>query len=263
MRPGTCRFWQVFFFFNNATITPMSKKHTPLIMGNWKMNPAKLDKAQKLFLDIRKGLGRRKTSVEIVTAPPMPFISEMRRLSPSGRIILAAQDVSYLEGGAHTGEVSVSMVKSVGAEYVITGHSERRAAGESDEEIYQDIKAVLAAGLKVVVCVGEKQRDIHGNYFGGVEAQLRAAISELTPAQLKKVVIAYEPVWAIGTGKTATPADAEEMRLFIQKIIVNHFDRKVAASVRILYGGSVKLANAEALTYRNRSGRLFDWRGKP
>ncbi|MEL6802995.1 MAG: triose-phosphate isomerase [Bacteroidota bacterium] len=216
-------------------------------MGNWKMNPSTLGKAQKLFLDIRKGLGRRKTQVEIAVTPPTPFLSELSRMSPSNRIHLGAQDVSHLDGGAHTGEVSVSMIKSVGAEYVIAGHSERRAAGESDEEIYKDIRASIKAGLQVVVCVGEQHRDAHGNYFGVVEAQLRAAIDDLTLADLKKISIAYEPVWAIGTGETATPADAEEMRLFIQKIIADHFGRKAVDAMRILYGGSVKKTNAAAL----------------
>ena len=225
----------------------MKKHFNPLVVGNWKMNPATLGKAQKLFLDIRKGLKHRKSNVDIVIAPPYPYISEMERLSPSQRIQLASQDASYEAGGAHTGMVGVSMLKSVGVEYIIAGHSERRAQGETDEEIYNDVQAVIKSGLSVIVCVGEQHRDDHGNYFGIVEAQLRAAVRDLAIAQLKRVVIAYEPVWAIGTGETASAQDAQEMKLFIQKVLSDTFGRSSIKKVRILYGGSVKKSNAAEL----------------
>ena len=189
----------------------MRKIHTPLIVGNWKMNPSTLGAAQRLFLDIRKGLGRRKSAVDIVIAPPFPFISEMERLSPSQRVALAAQDMFSENAGAHTGEVSLPMLKSVGVKYVIVGHSERRARGETDEEIYKDIQMLLKHRTTAIVCVGERHRDTHGNYFGVVEAQVRAALRDVKPTQLKNIVIAYEPVWAIGTGNTATAEDAHEM----------------------------------------------------
>lgn len=217
-------------------------------MGNWKMNPATLGKAEKLFLDIRKGMGRKRDeSVEVVIAAPYPYIATLEQMSPSQRIGLGAQDIFYEAGGAHTGEVSATMLKSVGVSYVIVGHSERRARGENDEEVYQDVQAVLSNKLKVVLCVGEKERDSAGNYFGVVEAQLRAALAGVSEKDLKRIVIAYEPIWAIGTGKTATPEDAEEMRLFIQKILVGHFNRSAAEKVRVLYGGSVNKTNAKEL----------------
>jgi triosephosphate isomerase len=220
-----------------------AKAHTPLIIGNWKLNPTTLGHAKRLFLDIRKGIGRRKRDVTIMVAPPFPFISEMERLSPSQRIGLAAQDVFFENTGAYTGEVSVPMLKSVGVTAIIAGHSERRARGESDEEIYRDIQSILDARLTAIICVGERARDKEGNYFSVVEAQLRAALRDVTKRQLRYVVIAYEPVWAIGTGKTATPKDAEEMKLFIQKLLTDRFGRSAARSVRILYGGSVKPGN--------------------
>lgn len=225
----------------------MAKKSNPLIVGNWKLNPSTLGQAKKLFLDIRTALGKRKSDVDIVVAPPFPFISEMERLSPSKRIELAAQDVFFEATGAHTGEVSMPMLKSVGVKYVIVGHSERRARGESDEEVYRDVQAVLKSNTTAIVCVGEKVRDTHGNYFSVVEAQLRAALRDVQTAHLKKVVIAYEPIWAIGTGMTATAEDACEMKLFIQKIISDRFDRNAVSQVRVLYGGSVKKANAAEL----------------
>ncbi|MEZ4200185.1 MAG: triose-phosphate isomerase [Candidatus Paceibacterota bacterium] len=225
----------------------MAKRHQPLIIGNWKMNPATLGRAQRLFLDIRKGLGRRRSSVDVVVAPPFPFISEMERLSPSQRIELCAQDMFFENTGAYTGEVSLPMLKSVGVSYVIVGHSERRARGETDEDVYRDVQLMLEHNTTAVICVGEKERDKHGNYFSVVEAQLRAALRDVPDNKLNKIVIAYEPVWAIGTGNTATPEDAREMKLFIQKLLADRFNRSALNKVRILYGGSVKKNNAAAL----------------
>lgn len=211
------------------------------------MNPATLAKAKRLFMEIRTRMKQRLNYTIPVIAPPFPFISEMERLSPSRRIELAAQDVYFESIGAHTGEVSVPMVKSVGVSMVIVGHSERRARGETDEEIYQDVTAVLQAKMTVIICVGEKERDAQGNYFSVVEAQLRAALRGVDKKDLKRVVIAYEPVWAIGTGETASAEDAHEMKLFIQKLLSDRFNRKAADTVRILYGGSVKKGNATQL----------------
>jgi len=223
------------------------KKHTPLIVGNWKMNPANVGKAKELALAIRDGLGRRKTNVDIVVAPPTPFISEVERITPSKRVVLAAQTVFFEDIGAHTGEVSAPMLKSVGVEYVIVGHSERRARGESEHEIYQDIQAINKSGLNTIVCVGETERDKNGNYFSVVEAQLRSAVRDIPKGKLHKLVVAYEPVWAIGTGATATADDVHEMKLFIQKVIADIFGRTAINKVRILYGGSVKAKNAKEL----------------
>ncbi|MAZ29662.1 triose-phosphate isomerase [bacterium] len=225
------------------------KKHTPLIVGNWKMNPATLAKAKKLFIDIRNKVQHRPQYTKPVVAPPFPFISEIERLAPSRRIELAAQDVFFESIGAHTGEVSIPMLKSVGVSMVIVGHSERRARGESDEEIYRDVQAVLNAKTTVIICVGEKERDAHGNYFSVVEAQLRAALRDVAAKDLKRVVIAYEPVWAIGTGKTASAEDAHEMKLFIQKLLTDRFSRRAADTVRVLYGGSVNKRNAAELLH--------------
>ena len=222
------------------------KPYVPLIIGNWKMNPATVDKAKRLFIDIRTAVKSNKTA-EIVIAPPFPYLADANKLSPSGRIGIGAQDVFFEANGAYTGEVSLSMLRSVGVQYVIIGHSERRALGETDEDIYKDTAAVLKQKVTAVVCVGEKHRDSHGNYFSVVEAQLRAVLRGVQPNQLKNLVIAYEPIWAIGTGNTATAQDASEMKMFIQKIIADQFDRKAINKVRILYGGSVKKTNAETL----------------
>lgn len=223
------------------------KAHAPLVVGNWKMNPATLGKARKLFLDTRRALGRKKLTTQVAVAPPFPFLSELERLSPSQRVGLAAQDVFFESIGAHTGEVSLPMLKSVGVTSVIIGHSERRAAGESDEEIYKDVQAAFRTGITAIVCVGEKKRDAYGDYFSFVEGQLRSAFKGVPKTKLSQLVIAYEPVWAIGTGKNATAEDVHEMKLFIQKVIADKFGRSAIKKVRILYGGSVNEKNAQEL----------------
>jgi triosephosphate isomerase (TIM) len=223
------------------------KAHTPLVIGNWKMNPATVGEARKLFLDLRKELGRKARTTIVAVAPPSPFLSELERLNPSERIALAGQDVFFESTGAFTGEVSLPMLKSVGATAIIVGHSERRAHGETDADIYKDILSIIKSNVTAVVCVGEKQRDTQGNYYSIVEAQLRSALAAVPKNKLKQLVIAYEPVWAIGTGKNATPEDVYEMKLFIQKVIVGRYGRPALKTVRIIYGGSVKKDNADIL----------------
>jgi len=215
-----------------------------LVVGNWKQHPPTLEKAKKIFMEIRSGVKRTHEGVTIMIAPPTPFLSELNRLSPSGRIGLVAQDVSLFEAGAHTGEVALSMVASVGASEVIVGHSERRAGGEDDVLVHQKLLQVTRRH-KAILCVGETTREKDAEYFSVVEKQLHAALSGLTKAQIKRIAIAYEPVWAIGTGKNATVEMIEEMRLFIRKVLTDLYDRTTAESVLVLYGGSVKANNAE------------------
>lgn len=221
------------------------KKRKLLVVGNWKMNPRTLKEAEKLFLEVQKGV----KSGEIIIAPPFPFISDLHQLSRMKRIRLAAQDIFFETHGAYTGEVSLPMLKSVGVTASIVGHSERRERGESNAEIYKDIQTLVKHRTLAIVCVGEKTRnnDHRGDYFNAVETQLVAALKNLKPAELKYIVVAYEPVWAIGTGNDATPEDAGEMKLFIRKVLSDRFNRVAAAKVPILYGGSVNKQNAGAL----------------
>lgn len=224
--------------------TALGKKQTPLIIGNWKMNPQSGTEAQNLFAEIHKGLGSKNVIAEIVIAPPTLFIVELTKKSKKSRIQLGAQDCSFQLQGAHTGETSLMMLKSVGVSHVIVGHSERRIAGETNEVVRKKTEAVLQAGLTAVVCIGETIRDAHGDYFNVVQEQLQSACSSIKKVQLSRVVFAYEPVWAIGTNKHATAEDVQEMKLFIQKCIVDLFGRSVVSKVRILYGGSVNSDNA-------------------
>ncbi len=231
--------------------TKKLKRHTPLVVGNWKMNPESIGEAKKLFLEIRKSISRKTLQTYVAIAPPAVFLSELERLSPSQRVKLAAQDVFHEKTGPYTGEMSLSMFKSVGVSSVIVGHSERRALGDTDEDIQKSVEAVLKANLTAIVCVGEKIRDAQGHYFTVVETQVLSAIKGLSKSKVSQLIIAYEPIWAIskgdGKGKTATPEDAHEMKLFIQKILADFFGRKTVDKIRILYGGSVNSQNAEEL----------------
>lgn len=225
----------------------MSKRHKPLVVGNWKMNPATLARAEKIWVDVQKALSGRRGLTEVAIAPPLPFISEIMQLSGPQKIDFVAQDVSYEEGGAFTGEVSVAMLRSIGVKCAIVGHSERRARGENDLDVNKKVQALIASKSAAIVCVGEKERDRSGDYFNQVEEQISKALSGVTPAEMKHVVLAYEPVWAIGTGQSAEGSDVQEMKLFIYKILADLYDRETAEKTRVLYGGSVNADNAASL----------------
>jgi triosephosphate isomerase (TIM) len=220
---------------------------TPLVIGNWKMNPVSLAASKALVADVRKRLRSKTLPVEVMVAPPFPFIAEVGRLSPSGRVGVVAQTMHPEPVGAFTGEVSALMLKSLGVLGVIVGHSERRAMGMTDTSVNHVLLAALKAQLTPILCIGETTRDTHGDFYDVVESQLKAALKEVPKAKLKEIVIAYEPIWAIGTGNNATPDDVLEMKLFIQKTLINLYDRSVVPKVRILYGGSVNTKNVEAL----------------
>lgn len=219
-----------------------------IVVFNWKMNPATVGKAKELFLDIRRAAARR-ANVETVVAAPFPYLAELRKLTTGKRTKLGAQDVFWERAGAHTGDVSASMLVSVGVSHVIVGHSERRARGETDEDVARKAAASIRAGIVPIVCVGEHERDPQGRYLAHVEMQVRAAASAVRSA--RQLIIAYEPVWAIssgdGKGRTAQPEDVHEMVIFIRRILSDVYSRRAAEHVPILYGGSVNESNAAAL----------------
>ncbi len=224
----------------------MTKKHLPLVIANWKMNPGSLSEAKKLFLAIRNA-AKKLNSVTTVVAPPFVYISDLQKLSPAGSVTLGAQNVHEELQGAHTGEVSINMLSGLSVRYVIVGHSERRANGETDAQVAKKVELILKARSTPIVCVGERERDVQGNFYVHIEKQLLSALTGIAKSRHKDVVIAYEPIWAIGTGATATPEDVVEMQLFIHKTLAKHFGRTTAATVRVIYGGSVNADNAAAL----------------
>lgn len=226
------------------------KKHSrpTFVIGNWKMNPSTSRDAEKIFVGLQKKYPRPKTTV--IIAPSFLHLGVVKKLLKKP-YLLAAQTVHAGDVGPHTGSVSAAMLKEYGAVATIVGHSERRAEGESDAVVNTQVRALLAQGMMPVICVGERARDHHGKYYSFVEAQVREALLGVSRKDIARVVVAYEPVWAIssgdGKGQTATPNDAHEMKLFIQKILVELYSRTIALRVPILYGGSVNETTAPTL----------------
>lgn len=222
------------------------KKRIPLVVGNWKLNPVKLDDATKLGVEVARK-NKQVEDVDIAIAPPFVYIEEVGKRIAKGTVALAAQAVSANTMGAYTGEVSAAQLKDLGVVFAIIGHSERRAMGETDEDVKLKVQATLKQRLTPIVCIGERERDDHGLFFNFVEQQIRSLGEALSATEIKKVVIAYEPIWAIGTGNTATAEDVKEMQLFIETVLTKIYDRATARKVQLLYGGSVKPNNAKEL----------------
>ena len=220
---------------------------TKIVAGNWKMN--KLPSEAAALIDGIKDLVKDVQGVEVVVCPPFTDLKDAAAAVKDSNVALGAQNVAWAESGAFTGEISAGMLKDLGVEYVIIGHSERRQYfGETDETVNRRLKAALAAGLKPIVCVGEKLEEREAGQMPAViEKQVKEGFADLSPEELAKVVIAYEPVWAIGTGKTATPKEAQEVHALIRRLLAEIANAEVAASVRIQYGGSMKPANAKEL----------------
>ncbi len=213
------------------------------IAGNWKMN-----KTNQEAIELVEGLVKELSgidNVDIVVCPPFTALSDVKSVINGSNIALGAQNMYFKEKGAFTGEISPLMLKDVGCEYVILGHSERRGIfGEKSDLIEKKVISAFDHGLTPILCVGEtlSEREA-GDTFKVVEGELRNELKSLSKEQMKKVVIAYEPIWAIGTGKSATSSDAKEVIDFIRKILADMFDDNVKDAVRILYGGSVKPDN--------------------
>lgn len=218
-----------------------------IIIGNWKMNPTSLKEAESLFKDIAKLSKNYKGDVAI--CPPFPFINNLRKLSK--KVLVGAQNVHLEVEGAYTGEVSSKMLRSVGATFCVVGHSERRAMGETNEMISKKMNLLLKDKITPILCVGESERTLDHSYLSFVRVQLVEAISNIPKSQLKNLVVAYEPVWAIGKNalREATPEECMEMVLYIRKTIADLSDSKIAHCVRIVYGGSVHPENASSFIH--------------
>lgn len=219
----------------------------PIIGGNWKMNTT-LHEAEALARALVRSLGDV-SAVEIVLCPPFTNLQAVSAIIGSTNVILGAQDVFWERAGAFTGEISPPMLTSVGAEYVIAGHSERRhILRESSAVVNKKTRAALAEGLRVILAVGETREQRHAGHTETVCAdQLRDSLADIPSTEMARVVIAYEPVWAIGTGETATPDQAQSAHAYIRDWLADRFDRETAQQTRVQYGGSVTAANAQSL----------------
>jgi triosephosphate isomerase (TIM) len=214
-----------------------------LVIGNWKMHPNTLKEAKKTIATFkRKKI--KDTGVTTVICPPFVFLENLYRSYGGEKVFFGAQNLFWKEEGAFTGEISSEMIKDVGARFVIIGHSERRALGESNELIARKVKISLSGGLHTVLCVGEPTRDSQGNYLIFVRDQIRESLLGVNKNLIKKLIIAYEPIWTVGNGhKAMKPHEIHQMVLFIKKQLIRSYGRKVGESISILYGGSVDSDN--------------------
>ncbi len=219
----------------------------PIIAGNWKMNKT-VAEATDLVEGIKKELGDL-NAVDVVVCPPTTALSVVSQIVTDSQVDLGAQNMHWAASGAYTGEVAAEMLRELFCHYVILGHSERRQYfGETDEGVNKKAKAALAANLRPIVCVGETLEQREANDTEAVvEKQIRGSLADLGAKGLVETIVAYEPIWAIGTGLTASPEQAQDVHAMIRKVIASMTDQAVADSVRIQYGGSMKPANAKEL----------------
>ncbi len=220
---------------------------TALIVGNWKMNGT-LEEARPLATAIRDGV-RRIRGADVVLCPPFTALSTVAEILKDSAVRLGGQNCHHEAAGAHTGEISPVMLVEIGCQYVLVGHSERRREmGETDEVINLKVRSALAHGLTPILCVGETADERRqGLTFPTVEGQLRAGLAGVSVESIAKSVLAYEPIWAIGTGATATPGQASEVHGYLRGLLSELTSKEMSQAIRILYGGSVKAENAEEL----------------
>lgn len=216
---------------------------TKIVAGNWKMNKNR-NETEKLLAELSAKLPD--TDAEVVVAPTFVNLEAAKAALESSTISVAAQNMHFAENGAYTGEISADMLLNIGVDTVILGHSERRAYfAETDEFLAKKVNSAVKNNMKVIFCFGEELDERKaGNHFSVVESQLKNGLFHLGAKSWKHIVLAYEPVWAIGTGETASPEQAQEMHAFIRSTIAKAYNSSVAEGVSILYGGSVKPENA-------------------
>lgn len=220
--------------------------HKKIIVGNWKMNPSSEKEAKVLFRLFSKMFPNKNKNTDVVVCPPFVYIP-LAKKELKKSLILGSQTIGPEEKGAYTGEVSSSMLVDLGVRYVIIGHSERRMLGETDSILNKKIKLSLSKGVTPILCVGERDRDATHSYFAFIKEQLEQGLLGINKKSLKDIIIAYEPVWAIGKDalRQATPEECQEIVIYIKKVISEFFNIKNITDIRVLYGGSVDEKNAE------------------
>jgi len=222
-----------------------------IIIGNWKMNPETQGEAKRIFINIKDEAAKRRRVLTVI-CPPAIYLNSLRKLYTTPKMALGAQTISeYSRVGAWTGEISAELAHGMGASFSIVGHSERRELGEDNGAVARKARAVLEAGLFAVVCVGEKERNESGSFLRFIENQLKLSLAKTPKKYLRRLIVAYEPVWAIygHGGKADTPRNVFEMSILIRKELFRIAGKKVAFRVPILYGGSVSAENASAFVW--------------
>lgn len=218
-------------------------KINKLIIGNWKMNPSTLEEAKKIS-KATKSTGSKYPNVDIVMCPPAIYLSELVSGNKPENVFFGSQYSSAHESGAFTSEISASMLHDLGITHCIVGHSEQRKSGDTDEIVAKKTILALENDISPIICVGEKERNESGDYFEYVKTQVMNACIEVSEKQIKNVILAYEPIWAIGAAEPMAPASVVEMVLFIRKIFADKYSQATASKIRIIYGGAVNHGNA-------------------
>lgn len=222
---------------------------TKLIVANWKMRPESADVAKKIISEINSK-SRGFSGVKLVVCPPFIYLNEVSKvISTSKNITLGAQDVFIGDGVSHTGEVGIELLKKSKVKYILVGHSERRAGEDSDKIVKEKMLGSLKEGLKVILCVGERERNEHGDHFHEIKQQIEDAIIKLPKTFIKNLVIAYEPVWAIGKSESQAmkPEQLHEVTIFIKRLISDTLGVTEVKNIKILYGGSVTKNNSKEI----------------
>ncbi|MBP6858941.1 MAG: triose-phosphate isomerase [Candidatus Pacebacteria bacterium] len=214
-----------------------------LVIGNWKMNPTTLEEAKEIAQKTRH-LAANLSHIDVVACPPFVYMSVVISQRDPNTLKVGAQSVSYEDGGPHTGEVGAAMLKDMGVKYVILGHSEARLKGDTDDVVSKRICAAVAVGMQVVLCVGEKERDEGGAYLEQLKQQIKGSLANVPANKAKNIVLAYEPVWAVGAKEAMVPEQIYEMALFVRKVFSDVFNADQALKATVIYGGSVNFRNA-------------------
>ena len=220
------------------------RKQKKLVVGNWKMNPQSIEEAKKIATGVKR-IMRGIKNTEVVLCPPFVYLSPISSLV-SGELFLGAQNANYEALGSFTGEVSFAELSQFKVKYVIVGHSERRKMGESDELINKKIRAVIGGGMTAIVCVGEDVRDTSGDFYNFIKQQITSALKDVSKKQLEKIIIAYEPIWAVGGPEPVSPGELHEMSIFIKKVLKDLFG-VFSENVKVIYGGDADKVNADVL----------------
>ncbi len=231
----------------------MSKK---IIVGNWKMDPITLDEAKRVFRSV-KNASKKLLFTEVIVCPPEPFLGFLLKNNKDLLISIGAQNAYFEEQGHFTGEVSPYILKDIGVSHVILGHSERRAMGETDEIVSKKVQMALEAGLKVILCVGEKDRDANGEYLNVLKSQIKNSLDKVQKKNINRLLIAYEPVWAIGAKDPMNPATVYEMSIFVKKVLSDIYGQDEVLSIPILYGGAVNFRNAGDILVQGKVNGLL------
>jgi len=233
------------------------KKGRRLVVANWKMNPLSLESAKEIFRKT-KNISKKLKRTTTIVCPPSVYLEPLARLNKN-EVKMGAQNVHHDRQGSYTGEVSAAMVEDLGAQYVILGHSERRAMGETDEAVARKISTALSHNLTPILCIGEGVRDIEGNYLEFLKEEIKNSLRGISKRELQHLIIAYEPIWAIGKSDTDAMDGKEvyETSLYIRKILAGMYGKDYAFAVPILYGGSVTFRNAFDIVKEGRVAGLL------